>query len=104
MRLLPGAGVSVQPERCPACGQLLINYLSELAPTQQKLFEYVANNPRGVTRKQCQDHLYWDRPDGGPDNPGIISVMANQINKKIAKYGLQITAEKRRLYKLLPLA
>ena len=81
----------VKVEHCPCCGQILPPAIA-LPGIKQRIYDYVARHPEGVTRQQVADYAYAERTDGGPlTSNSCISVHINQINKKwLASLGLRI--------------
>jgi hypothetical protein len=90
----------VEMKYCPQCGQVIPPRV-KLPRYAQRLYDYIASHPAGVTGTQVLGAIYWDRPDGGPDDRKIVHVMVNQTNKRLRQYGLVINSRTPgRLYRL----
>jgi hypothetical protein len=48
------------------------------------IYEFVASHPEGVTREEMFQHLYGNRPSGGPASMNIMSVHLVKMNKRLA--------------------
>ena len=85
--------------KCPCCGQPLAHPI-ELAdpamvhlPTQQQaLFNLVKSNPQGLTGMQIRERLFHTNRNGDPYCDRIVGVTAHMLNKRIAAWGLKVSA------------
>ena len=85
--------------KCPCCGQALAQPI-ELAdpamvhlPTQQQaLFNLVKSNPQGLTGMQIRERIFHTNRNGEPYCDRIVGVTVYHLNKKIAAWGLKLSA------------
>lgn len=75
-------------ETCPHCGSPKLPDASLFSPMQQKLFDFIKDNP------DCKigaiwDHLYGNDSNGGPAS-NIISSMLSQMKPTLKAHGLSI--------------
>jgi hypothetical protein len=89
--------------RCECCGQIIPpKRLFDGKPIKQRIYEYIAAHPEGVTRAQIIDAVYGDDPDGGPETWGVISVHVQYMRAELARHGLAISkAYKYGVYKII---
>lgn len=84
------------PRRCPCCGQGVTREIAHeaaavrLSPMEQRMFDIIRDSRSGIETDRLTDRLYENDRDGGPSSTNIIAVMKININRKIAKVGLQI--------------
>jgi DNA-binding response OmpR family regulator len=79
--------------RCPCCRQLIApDLLFGRRRIQQKIYDYIACHPEGVTREQVIEAVYGDREDGGPESYSIISAHLNKMRPALHAAGLDITS------------
>ena len=66
-----------------------------LVGKQQRLYDFVASRPQGSTNRQIKEALYWDNPNGGPDDIAgkLVPVMVWQVNKKLKQLRLKIASQ-----------
>ena len=58
---------------------------------KQRLYDFVARNPQGVSGAQIADHMYANDPNGGPENYLLaIRTHVFQMNKKLVPCGIAI--------------
>ncbi len=79
---------------CPCCQQPIPDPIGfrpgiHLGAVEARLFQTLRRAPDGLTCGELIDIIYANRRDGGPEH-NIISVMAKNINRKIAPLGLRI--------------
>ena len=80
-------------ERCSHCGQIIPpQFLFEHQPVKQRIYDFIAAHPEGVTRDQLMASVYADRIDGGPEWPVVISVHLNEMRPVLERKGLTITS------------
>jgi hypothetical protein len=72
---------------CPTCGRAFPPIIEVGGKRRQTMFDYVARHPEGVTVWQILETVWADDPNGGPELHNIVSVMAKQINTKLAELG-----------------
>lgn len=75
---------------CSTCGQGLPPEVNVGGPVRQRVFDYIAKHPEGVTTQQVLDHVYVDDPNGGPDSGNVVSVHVTNINRRLS--GMKIKA------------
>lgn len=75
---------------CPTCKRPFAPDFDAGGPVSQRIYDYIAKHPEGVTRYQVIDWVYADRKDGGPEWANGISVMIMALNKKLAERGMKI--------------
>lgn len=79
-------------DRCECCGQIIPPKLMfEGKPIPQRIYDYIAAHPEGVTRAEIIDHVYCDDIDGGPECRSVISVHLNRMRPTLKAYGLNIS-------------
>jgi len=76
-----------QVKCCPACKRPFAPEVQVGGILRQRLYDYVARNPQGVTRQQIIDYVYHDDANGGPDNPNIIPVVVKHVNNRLEAGG-----------------
>lgn len=89
---------------CQCCGQIIPPRLVfENAPVRQRIFDYIASHPEGVTFSQIVNSVYAADIDGGPESCSVLSVHLNKMKPMLRERGLTIRAGGRRggKYKLL---
>ena len=98
--------------KCPCCGQPYplkpdeLSFLDEyrivsngieavtLTPTQYKILSAVRQRSR--TLDELTDHVYRDRPDGGPlCAKNTIAVILVKLNERLAPLGVRVGAERK---------
>lgn len=57
---------------------------------RQRMVDFLATRPDGATVWEVLGAVYADDPDGGPEDSNVISVMAAQINRKLAPLGYRV--------------
>jgi hypothetical protein len=68
-------------EVCPCCGQTIAPPLIfPTRPVSQRLYDFVAKRPAGVTTNQIADAIYGDDPNGGPDSPNAVKALIWRLN------------------------
>jgi len=75
---------------CPCCKRPISLQIKVGGQKRQRLFDYIFAHSGGATSNQLMNLIYADDPDGGPENPNVISVMVSQINKKLKPLGYAI--------------
>lgn len=85
---------------CPCCGQLLqgevekavLSLRRPLSKGQERILMYLARYcGRWVYTDALIDAVYWDDPEGGPDNArNVMSVQVWWLRKKLSGTGLEI--------------
>jgi hypothetical protein len=60
-------------------------------PVRQRIVDLIADRPDGITRGEIIAAVYADDPNGGPDNPNVISVLIKHANAELATQGFHIT-------------
>lgn len=70
---------------CPHCRRPFAPPINFGGTKRQRLYDYIARNPQGVTTLQCMEHVYADDPNGGPEDPNTISVQIRNINLILAR-------------------
>jgi hypothetical protein len=90
---------------CPLCGGSLaagrvpVEALVELNVSEQQrriLEELVRAFPRSVPKTSLIDALYFDDPDGGPDNPrNVLSQQLSRIRAALHPYGWSLSNAQR---------
>ena len=80
--------------RCCCCGQLIPPpaEVFQNARVKQRIYEYIAAHPEGVSRRQVVEAVYADDPDGGPEYMNVIAVHVKQMNPKLATLGVRLVA------------
>ena len=90
---------------CPTCHQVLPPTVV-LPRLRQRIYDYVARHPNGVTVGSIADHIYADDPSGGPGNADVcVRTQIYFINNKVLRpMGMQIKGKSgpQGLYRLLP--
>lgn len=84
-------------EACKCCGHPLApkDAVNVLTPLQQRIFTCVRRaGTNGIASRDVFDIVYQDDANGGPENMNIISVVANQANRRLAPFGLKITGKR----------
>lgn len=78
-------------ERCPCCHQIVPpRLIFEHQPVKQRIYDFIAAHPEGVTRAQLFDHVYAGDIDGGPLHLSTISVHIWGMNPVLERHGLMI--------------
>ena len=87
---------------CPECGRPHAPKLAVSGPVRQRIVNIIANRPDGITRDQLMLAVYGNDPNGGPENPNVISVLVNHANRELRPQGYEISARPGRgaLYRL----
>lgn len=76
---------------CCCCGQLLPPRIKFSGPVKQRIYEFVAKHPEGVSRYQIMEAVYADDPDGGPESHSTVGVHIMQMNRQVLyRLGLMI--------------
>jgi len=102
---------------CPCCGGPMADavpvedLLHMSVPQQQmRIIKALADAyPRAVSKSQLIDAIYWDDPDGGPDNPSnVINQQLCRLRPLVSMHGWTIPmarggAGNYGLYRLLPM-
>jgi DNA-binding response OmpR family regulator len=84
---------TMKPERCPCCQQIIPPArIFETAPVKQRIYEFIARHPEGVTRDQILGSVWADDIDGGPEFGNIVSVHVEKMRPVLKRHGLTITA------------
>ena len=85
--------------KCPCCGQPLAQPIELADPTmvhlptqQQALFNLVKSTPQGLTGMQIRERLFHTNRNGEPYCDRIVGVTVYHLNKKIAAWGLKLSA------------
>lgn len=76
---------------CACCGHPLPDdsVLGALTPLQQRVFFAIKRaGSAGIQSTRVMDVVYAEDPNGGPENQNIIAVVAKQMNKRLARFGL----------------
>lgn len=71
----------MKPKCCPTCQRPFAPEVDVGGPKRQKIYDYIAKHPEGVTREQVMTAVYADDPDGGPEHFATISGHVLNINK-----------------------
>lgn len=74
-------------KRCPTCKRPFGPDIDVGGIKRQRLFDYVARHPEGVTRDQIMTAVYKGDATGGPEDPKIVGVVVRQINQRLRKMG-----------------
>lgn len=56
---------------------------------KQRIFDFIAAHPEGVTRKQIEDHVYASYPDGGPCS-NVVHAHLWGMRDRLSRRGLAI--------------
>lgn len=59
-----------QVATCCCCGQVLPPRV-KLPAVKQRIYDYVAANPQGVSTDEIARKVYADDPNGGPDDANV---------------------------------
>jgi DNA-binding response OmpR family regulator len=79
-------------KRCECCGQIIPpKQLFDGKPVKQRIYDYIAKHPEGVTREQILDFVWADDIDGGPEFKNIVSVHIEKMRPILIEIGLTIT-------------
>lgn len=87
--------------RCPCCGGAITAPMSvdgllglPHSPLERRILSaIVAAYPEHVEKPELINAMYWDDPNGGPDDAArTTDVHVYRINRRIAKHGWQIVA------------
>jgi hypothetical protein len=79
---------------CPCCKREFGPEINVGGTIRQRIFDYIAKYPEGVTSRRIIDAVYADDPDGGPDSMNIVTVTVRQINKRIVPLGYRIDGDR----------
>lgn len=79
---------------CPHCQRPFPPPICVPGTLMQRTLQFIGDNPQGVSRPQVMDHIYGNDIDGGPENPVVVSVMVNRLNKRLKKHHLRIHSSK----------
>jgi hypothetical protein len=82
--------MSRRPQFCPACQRPFPPRLVVHGPVRQRIVDIIADRPDGITRGEIIATVYADDPNGGPDNPNVISVLIKHANAELAAQGFRI--------------
>ena len=88
---------------CPTCGRAYPPAVDVGGPVRQRVFDYIAKHPEGVTRPQVLTHVYADDPNGGPNNENVVSVHVRNINKRLQGMRIKAAGGPGSTYKLVKL-
>jgi hypothetical protein len=75
---------------CPTCGRPRIadDDGVHLTPIQARILDAVRRRP-GIDAESLRS-LAWPSADGGPESPSNLHVQVNQLNRKLAPYGIAV--------------
>jgi hypothetical protein len=93
-------------ETCPCCGQTIAPALFFPRRTvSQRLYDFVAKRPQGVTRNEIADAIYAEDPNGGPDSEGAVKALIWRMNITLRAHKLKIRSSMGRgsVYRLVQL-
>jgi hypothetical protein len=78
---------------CKCCGQLIPPaLLFPNCPRRQRVYDFIARHPEGVSAQQVLDNVYADDVNGGPDSGNkVVHVFVWYINKVLKSKGLKIS-------------
>lgn len=82
---------------CPHCGNPMpaSEILAVLPGMQGRLYEIVRKaGTAGIIGRDIMSQMYADDPSGGPEGTNIISVFAHHANKKIRRFGVEISTRR----------
>jgi hypothetical protein len=85
------------PLVCSRCGQPFIPAMT-LPPVKQKILDAVRRQP-GIDAENLWIRV-WDGPDGGPENLKLVHVHINQLNRRLAPFGLRVRGSRFYGYRL----
>jgi hypothetical protein len=80
---------------CPYCNHPFADpdIRDKLTFQQIRIFDAVeAAGQAGITRAELMHKVFFDRPDGGPENRGILSVQKSLMGPALTHYGLKIVS------------
>lgn len=86
---------------CPCCGgkgkvELRKPLPIQLAPIQSRIYRAVQAAPDAIGGQKLIEIVYSDRRDGGPESAtACIHTLINQMNKRLAKVGEKLCADRR---------
>lgn len=79
---------------CQCCGHPIISedpIVSALTPLQRRIFNIVKSaGVAGISASVILERVYADDINGGPDSSNVISVVVNQMNRRLAQFNLKI--------------
>lgn len=83
----------MKPPLCPTCNQIIPPPIGPFdhSPVKQRIFDFIARHPEGVTMPQLMDHVYALDPAGGPENPNVISAHLHGMRRTLAKTGITVS-------------
>jgi len=84
---------SMKVPLCKTCGHPIIadEVGIVLTPLQRRIFNIVkAAGTAGLTARDIVEMVYSNDPAGGPISPNVISVVCNQMNKRLAQFSLAV--------------
>lgn len=83
----------MKAERCPCCQQIIPpTRMFEGKPVKQRIYDFIAKHPEGVTRDQILGSVWADDINGGPEFGNIVSVHVEKMRPVLKQHGLTITA------------
>jgi len=80
---------------CPYCNHPFAEagIRDKLTPQQVRIFDAVeAAGQAGITRSELLAKIYFDRPEGGSENRGLLSVQKTLMGPALTHFGLKITS------------
>jgi DNA-binding response OmpR family regulator len=76
---------------CRQCGQVIPpQNLFRDQPVKQRIYEFIAAHPEGVTRRQIMDHVWAEDIDGGPEFANVVSVHIKRMRPILEREGVTI--------------
>jgi DNA-binding response OmpR family regulator len=78
-------------ERCSCCGQIIPPKVT-LPRVKQRIYDYIARHPEGVSREQIIDAVYGHDPRGGPTTLNVVSVHVKKMRPMLKLHGVTITS------------
>ncbi|HXH94049.1 MAG TPA: hypothetical protein VNN25_20910, partial [Thermoanaerobaculia bacterium] len=74
---------------CPTCKRPFPPEIELSSRFRQKIYDFIARHPEGVTTMDIMQEIYAERLDGGPESPNVIRVMVSHINAELERRGIE---------------
>lgn len=83
--------MTVVAATCPRCGQPMIPVGLTLPRTKRRILNAVQRRP-AITAEELRDLVWQDDPTGGPECRHALYVHINQLNLRLAPFGIAVRA------------
>lgn len=79
---------------CKCCGHPIVSddpIIAILTPLQRRIYNMVkAAGAAGIGASTIMERIYANDINGGPDSSNVVSVVVNQMNRRLASFNLKI--------------